>query len=87
MAFDPKLVRVVLLWRPPVEVIDIQGDISSPNNHQTPDITYLAYGSSITHGNNSISPTGMFAHRTATALGVDLINLGLGGGAHCESVS
>ena len=47
---------------------------------------YLAYGSSITHGNNSLGATGTYAMRMARRLGVDLINLGFGGGAHCEPV-
>jgi len=85
LPYDPKLVRVLLPWRPPVKLHNIQGEISPPAEHQTPSLTYLAYGSSITHGNNSMSANGMFARRTAERLGVDLINLGFGGGAHCEA--
>ena len=42
------------------------------------------YGSSITHGASAVRPTGTYAMRTAQRLGVDLINLGFGGGAHLE---
>ncbi|MDF1512591.1 MAG: SGNH/GDSL hydrolase family protein, partial [Anaerolineae bacterium] len=62
-----------------------QGDIRPPEVDQTPSRTYLAYGSSITHGNNSIGATGMFSRLTAEHLGVDFLNLGFGGGAHCEA--
>ena len=85
LAYDPQLVRIILPWRPPVKLHDIQGDIHLPETHQTPARTYLAYGSSITHGNHSVSATGMYARLTAEHLAVDFINLGFGGGAHCEA--
>ena len=84
-SYDPQLTRVILPWRPPVLLHDIQGEMHPPDEHQTPSRTYLAYGSSITHGNNSMSASSMFARRTAQHLDVDLINMGFGGGAHCEA--
>ncbi|MBU7004540.1 MAG: hypothetical protein HXS50_03165, partial [Theionarchaea archaeon] len=41
--------------------------------------------SSITHGATAIRSTGTYASRTSQLLGYDLVNLGFGGGAHCES--
>jgi len=84
LPFDPYLTRVVLPYRPAVRLIEIKGETSPPRKGQTPEMKYLAYGSSITHGTASIRPTGSYAMRTAQILGVDLINLGFGGGAHCE---
>ncbi len=84
MAFDPALSRVMLPWRPPVRLLGIEGAIAPPAMEQVPDRRYLAYGSSITHGNNGVRASGGYARRTAQRLRVDLLNLGFGGGAHCE---
>ncbi len=81
---DPALYRILLPWRPQVTVLDIQGEFEPPRPDQSPATKYLAYGSSITHGNTSVRPSATYASRTAQRLGVDLINLGLGGGAHLE---
>lgn len=84
LAFDPALVRVMLPWRPSVWLHGIAGQTAPPRPEQVPQQRYLAYGSSITHGNSGLHATGGYAMRTARQLGVDLINLGFGGGAHCE---
>ncbi|MFH0797244.1 MAG: GDSL-type esterase/lipase family protein [Candidatus Omnitrophota bacterium] len=86
--FDPRLTRIVLPHLVPVRLIDINvrdGSIVPPRAGQTPSQRYLAYGSSITHGASAVRPTGTYAKRTAELLGVDLISLGFGGGAHGES--
>jgi len=84
LPFDPHLTRVILPYWPPVRLVDIQGETSLPGRSQTPKETLLTYGSSITHGAWAIRPTGSYAMRMAQMLGVDLVNLGFGGGAHCE---
>ncbi len=84
MPFDAGLTRVLLPWRPPARLLEFHADCQPPRPGQTPERRYLAYGSSITHGNASIRPSAMYAHRTAQLLGVDLVNLGFGGGAHLE---
>ncbi len=84
MAYDPKLSRVMLPWRPPVRLLGIEGAMTLPREGQVPDRRYLAYGSSITHGSKGVRASGGYARRTAQRLDVDLINLGFGGGAHCE---
>lgn len=84
LKYDPELVRIILPYDRANLLIDIQGEISLPRPEQSPDVKYLAYGSSITHGGSSISPTGSYAMRIAQKLGVDLINLGFAGSAHLE---
>ena len=84
LPFDPHLTRVILPIFSQIRLIDIEGETSLPRKDQTPKMKYLAYGSSITHGASALRPTGSYAMRTAQHLGVDLINLGFGGGAHCE---
>ncbi len=82
--FDPLLYRLVLPYRQIVRLHEIIGEVSPPQYGQEPTTRYLAYGSSITNGATSTRPTGMYAMLTAQQLGADLINLGFGGGAHCE---
>jgi len=84
LPFDPSLTRIILPHLLTLKIIDIEGEFTLPEKNQTPAIKYLAYGSSITHGSAAIRPTGSYAMRTAQLLGVDLINLGFGGGAHLE---
>jgi lysophospholipase L1-like esterase len=84
LPFDPQLTRVLLPWRPPALLLSIKGKTTLPRPGQTPAVKLLTYGSSITHGNSAIRPSGTWASRTAQRLGVDLLNLGFGGGAHLE---
>ncbi len=85
LPFDPHLTRIILPIYSPIRFIGVEGETSVPRKSQTPKTKYLAYGSSITHGASALRPTGSYAMRTAQHLGVDLINLGFGGGAHCEN--
>jgi hypothetical protein len=84
LPFDAGLTRVVLPHIVTLKIVDIEGDFEPSGENQTPSKRYLTYGSSITHGQTSIRPAGSYAMRTAESLGVDLLNLGFGGGAHCE---
>jgi lysophospholipase L1-like esterase len=83
-AFDPMLYRVIFPWKQIIHLHGIEGKIEPATITQTPKTRYLAYGSSITNGATSIRPTGPYAMRTAQHLKAELINLGLGGAAHCE---
>lgn len=85
MPYDPHLVRVLLPWRSSTTIHAIEGDVSPARPEQVPRQRYLAYGSSITNGNEGVHPSGLYTARIGQMLGVDVINLGFGGGAHCES--
>ncbi len=84
LPFTPALTRVILPWRPAVKLLGFEGDCDPPRVDQLPRRRYLAYGSSITHGSLSVRPTATYAQRCAQRLGVDLLNMGLGGGAKLE---
>lgn len=84
VGFDPELYRLMLPWKPEVRLVALEGDMQPPRRDQTPALRYLVYGSSISYGNSGIHPSGMYVQRTAQLLGVDLINIGFGGGAHLE---
>ncbi len=83
LPFDARVTRVILPYAP-IRLMDVDGNIDLPEKSLVPEKRYLTYGSSITHGASAIRPTGTYAMRTAQLLGTDLINLGFGGGAHCE---
>ncbi len=84
LPFDPELVRVILPYSQPVQLVALEGETSTPDDSQVPGRKVLTYGSSITHGSSAVRPSGTWAMRLAQSLGLDLINLGFGGGAHCE---
>ncbi|WP_461227269.1 GDSL-type esterase/lipase family protein [Lacticaseibacillus suihuaensis] len=81
--FDPAVVRLCLPycrnW-----LIDVQGAIRPPRPSEVPSSTYLAYGSSITHGTLAVTPMATYAQQTATKLSADLLNFGFAGSARLE---
>ncbi len=79
--FDPDLFRVFVPYDWGTSIHGIEGEISPPKEDQVPQETLLCYGSSITHGGGASVPTGSYAFRLATRLGMDLRNLGLAGAA------
>ena len=81
--FSPEVVRIVLLSAQ-YEIIDVVGECRPPRADELPKQTYLAYGSSITHGSLSISPTRTYPFLIAEALGVDYLNFGYAGSAMLE---
>ena len=86
--FAPNVHRVVFggRWRDPVILHDIKGQgIRPPRPEELPAITYLAYGTSITHGFDCEGAHLSYVAQTAWHLGADLINLGVGGACHCEA--
>ena len=85
--FAPGVRRVIFggRRREPVILHDIKGEgIRPPCPEELPGITYLAYGTSITHGFDCEGPHLSYVAQTAWHLNTDLINLGVGGACHCE---
>lgn len=83
-AFHPRLLRILLPTHAAMSQIEIDGDILPPEPGDVPARRLLIYGSSITQGNGSLTTRDSWAGRCANRLGVDLVNLGFGGGCHCE---
>jgi len=87
MSFSPWVYRLILggPQREPVFFHGIEGQgIRPPKANEIPSLRYLAYGTSITHGFDAEGPHLSYVGQTARRLGADLINLGVGGAAHCE---
>lgn len=81
--FDPEVIRVIF-DRGIFHIFDIEGDIEPPSAAQTPRDTILFYGSSITHGSNSIDQSHSFVSRVGARLGMDVRNLGFAGSCAME---
>lgn len=63
----------------------IEGEaIRPPEPGETPERTYLAYGTSITFGEAASAPDVTYVKQAAWHLGMDVLNLGAAGSAHCE---
>jgi len=85
LPFKADVVRLILPYGSKASIVSAEGDIRVPKASETPRKKLLIYGSSITHGSSAMHPAGTYAMRTAMQLGVDLINLGIAGGAMMES--
>lgn len=81
--WDPEVVRIVF-DRGRYKIYDIIGDVVPPTPEQCPRKTLLAYGSSITHGSNSIDASHAWVSVLAHNLKVDARNLGMSGSCMLE---
>ncbi len=85
--FSPAVRRLILggRQREPLIVHGIEGrGLRPPAAADVPSLRYLAYGTSITHGFDAEGPHLSYVAQAAWHLHADLINLGVGGSAHCE---
>lgn len=83
LPFDPEVVRVVLPYGH-IYYVGVEGEVEPPTKEELPTKTYLAYGSSITHGSLSLAAPYTYPFRLSQKLGCDYINLGMAGSAHME---
>lgn len=81
--WDPEVVRIVF-DRGRYKIYDVVGDVAPPEPEQCPRRTLLAYGSSITHGSNSIDASHAWVSVLAHNLKVDTRNLGMAGSCLLE---
>ena len=83
--YHPEVVRVVFSPCSRVGIRDVIGDVEPPPPEMLPRRTYLAYGSSITHGSISLLIERSYAALVGAALGADVRNVGLAGSARMEN--
>ncbi len=81
--WDPEVIRVIF-DRGSYRIIDIIGDVEPPRPEQCPQKTILTYGSSITHGSNSIDMSHSWPAVLAHNLKTDVRNLGFAGACAME---
>ncbi len=83
LPFAPEVVRVVLPYVP-CYYVGVEGVVEPPKPEQLPKVTYLAYGSSITHGSLGLIQPDSYVFRISQLLGCDYLNLGFAGRALME---
>ena len=83
LGFSPEVVRVILPYSC-CYYLGIDGKAEPPRPEDVPEQTYLAYGSSITHGSLSLSPTSTYPFLIASRLNCDSLNLALAGNCFLE---
>lgn len=82
-SWDPEVIRVIF-DRGYFKIVDIIGEVEPPQKEQKPQKTILAYGSSITHGSNSIDASHSWVSVLAHNLNMDQRNLGMAGSCAME---
>jgi lysophospholipase L1-like esterase len=83
-AFSPDVWRLTLRGEG-VRYHGISGEgLRPPTSDELPELRYLSYGTSITHGAAATAGHLTYVAQTAWRLRADLINLGVGGSAWCE---
>lgn len=83
MGFSPEVVRIVLPYTN-CYYLGVEGKVIPPAEEEKPSKTYLAYGSSITHGSLGLLQPYSYPFRIAQRLNVDYINMGFAGCALME---
>ena len=83
LPFDPEVIRIVLPYGT-CYYVGIEGEVEPPLKSQLPEKSYLAYGSSITHGSLSLAAPYSYPFRISQMLSCDYINFGFAGSAHME---
>jgi lysophospholipase L1-like esterase len=83
--FASGVIRLKISGTGRVHYVGVTGaDVRPPSADETPAHTWLAYGSSITHGFSAPRLSQPYIHCAARSLGVDVLNLGFGGACHVE---
>lgn len=83
LAFSPEIVRVVLPYTN-CYYVGVEGKVLPPSKEEVPSETYLAYGSSITHGSLGLMMPYSYPFRISQKLNCDYINMGFAGSALME---
>lgn len=83
LPFDPEVVRIVLPYGN-IYYLGHEGAIVPPEKEDLPEKTYLAYGSSITHGSLALGGPHTYAFQIGRRLKYDYLNKGFAGTALAE---
>ena len=81
--WDPEVIRVIF-DRGAYKITDIVGDVQPPRRESVPAGTVMFYGSSITHGSNSIDMSHSWPSLVGHALKYDVLNKGFAGSCALE---
>lgn len=81
--FSPRVVRILLPNG--IRLGGVQGDIRNPKPEELPSRSIVFYGSSITHGSNSLNVHSSYASICGRLLNTDVINKGMPGSCYLEN--
>jgi hypothetical protein len=81
--YSPEIIRLVISGGP-LQIVGVEGEIEPPRKEDLPSRTYLAYGSSITHGSSALSVPYMFTTLVGERFNAQVRNLGMAGSALLE---
>ncbi len=84
MPFSPAVVRILLPYGT-CYYLGKEGETRPPLPEETPEKSYLAYGSSITHGSLGLYPNYTYSFLIAQRAGMDYVNQGYAGTAFVQS--
>ena len=84
LPYKSDLIRVIF-DSASLRLASIDGAHEPPHPGDTPPTTYLAYGSSITHGSIGIGTPNFWPSQIATHFGTDILNRGLAGSCRLEA--
>ncbi|ONI45886.1 hypothetical protein AN641_02990 [Candidatus Epulonipiscioides gigas] len=82
--FNPNVCRL-LLRGTSIKLVSMPDDLEPAPKEDVPKLTYVAYGTSITQGTCASCSTHEYPSHVARILGTNVINLGVGGAAYCET--
>lgn len=83
LPFNPEVVRVVIPYGKNL-YMGMEGEVEVPAKEDYPEKTYLAYGSSITHGSLALAAPYSYPFQISQKLSCDYVNLGMPGSARFE---
>lgn len=81
--WNSEVIRIIF-DRGNFKIFDVTGDIQPPEKQDLPEKSLMCYGSSITHGSNSIDMSHSWASVLAHNIGYDLKNKGMAGSCCME---
>ena len=85
LGFNPEVVRVLLPYGRCI-FLGIEGEVKAPEKDDYPEKTYLAYGSSITHGSLALAAPYAYPFQISQKISCDYLNMGMAGSARLERI-
>ncbi len=83
VGYNLNVVRLVIRAAT-LSLVKLCDEIEPVTSEHLPKLKYVAYGTSITQGEHSSAPRLNYPRLVARTIGAQVINLGVGGQAHCE---
>ncbi|MGX7199812.1 SGNH/GDSL hydrolase family protein [Enterococcus nangangensis] len=83
-SFNPELIRVILPYDWAHEYLGVEGLVRLPSKADYPPDSFIAYGSSITHGGSATLSSNSYVFKLSQKLKKDYYNLGFAGSCQLD---